>query len=76
MVEIRFRLATAAAVIALGLAGVTAAAGPAASLQGSRDREMGASLPLGPAGATQTESSAVLEPGVTLTRIVRGAVRR
>ncbi len=71
----RFRLITAAAVIALGLGGAIAAAGPAASLQGSRDRDMGGwlPLPLGPAGTTQTQSSMVLEPGVTLTTIVRGA---
>ncbi|MQY13522.1 hypothetical protein SRB5_36700 [Streptomyces sp. RB5] len=53
--------------VALGLLVLTGASVPAAQAQPAPG------LPLGPAGLSETRATTTLEPGVTLTRIVRGA---
>ncbi|MFE0320118.1 SPOR domain-containing protein, partial [Streptomyces albogriseolus] len=47
---------------------------PAQASAGNRTADALAALPLGPAGLAETRTTQTLQPGVTLTRIVRGAV--
>ncbi len=47
---------------------------PAQASAGNRTADARAALPLGPAGLAETRTTQTLQPGVTLTRIVRGAV--
>lgn len=79
----RVRVTVAAAVV-LAAAGATAEAADAARPADSRPadsraagsqaaHESSAPLPLGPAGLPETRTTTTVEPGVTLTHIVRGA---
>ncbi|WP_181383589.1 phosphodiester glycosidase family protein [Streptomyces sp. NWU339] len=63
------RLSGAGAVLGV-LITVGALAAPAAPLDPPRRHH--AALPLGPSGLTETRTTTTLQPGVTLTRIVRG----
>ncbi|MEU6661989.1 phosphodiester glycosidase family protein [Streptomyces sp. NPDC046821] len=67
----RRRLSGAGAVLAV-LATVGATPAPASSAPRT-EPVAAASLPLGPAGLAETRTTRQLQPGVTLTRIVRGA---
>ncbi|MEE6296889.1 phosphodiester glycosidase family protein [Georgenia wangjunii] len=72
------RRAVLAAVVATSLVALPVAAGAATGHDGAhrppRPGPSAAVLPLGAPGLAETRTSEVLQPGVTLTRIVRGEV--
>ena len=64
---------TVAAAVVLAVAGSSAGAADAARSSGEVAARAASALPLGPAGLPETRTTTTIEPGVTLTRIVRGA---
>ena len=65
---------TAASLTLLALAGLALVAPPAVAAPPAPRTvvALGHTLPLGPAGLAETRTTRTLQPGVTLTRIVRG----